>query len=222
MFTLAHELAHVFVGATGVSKIDTTPSSGHDAERFCNSAAAGVSGLREGADRTLETRRNSRGLATGRCEAVQGQCAGRRPQGAAPALDRRERVSAVPRRLPAAGGLADRTRLPAATSGTVRTSASAVDSGRRSVAPSRKVACRIAKRMPLRACAVTGSTPSCVHWSQRRDAQCSDERPHSLSGSAAQDRSLVHVLGARRLPANPHTVLVSGRRLHRPLLQDRR
>ena len=40
MFTLAHELAHVFVGATGVSNVDATPSSGHDAERFCNSAAA--------------------------------------------------------------------------------------------------------------------------------------------------------------------------------------
>ena len=40
MFTLAHELAHVFVGATGVSKVDATSSSGHDAERFCNRAAA--------------------------------------------------------------------------------------------------------------------------------------------------------------------------------------
>ena len=40
MFTLAHELAHVFVGATDVSNVDATPSSGHDAERFCNSAAA--------------------------------------------------------------------------------------------------------------------------------------------------------------------------------------
>lgn len=40
MFTLAHELAHVFVGATGVSNVDTPPSAGHDPERFCNSAAA--------------------------------------------------------------------------------------------------------------------------------------------------------------------------------------
>ena len=40
MFTLAHELAHVFVGATGVSNVDAMPSSGHDAEWFCNSAAA--------------------------------------------------------------------------------------------------------------------------------------------------------------------------------------
>ena len=31
---------HVFVGATGVSNVDATPSPGHDAERFCNSAAA--------------------------------------------------------------------------------------------------------------------------------------------------------------------------------------
>ena len=40
MFTLAHELAHVFVGATGLSNVDATPSPSHDAERFCNSAAA--------------------------------------------------------------------------------------------------------------------------------------------------------------------------------------
>lgn len=40
MFTLAHELAHVFVGATGVSNVDAPSSCGHDAERFCNSAAA--------------------------------------------------------------------------------------------------------------------------------------------------------------------------------------
>ena len=40
MFTLAHELAHVFVDATGVSNVDATPLPSHDAERFCNSAAA--------------------------------------------------------------------------------------------------------------------------------------------------------------------------------------
>ena len=40
MFTLAHELAHVFVGATGLSNVDATPSPSHDAELFCNSAAA--------------------------------------------------------------------------------------------------------------------------------------------------------------------------------------
>ena len=40
MFTLAHELAHVFVGATGVSNLDVAQSPGHDTERFCNSAAA--------------------------------------------------------------------------------------------------------------------------------------------------------------------------------------
>ena len=40
MFTLAHELAHVFVGATGVSNVDATPLPGHETERFCNSAAA--------------------------------------------------------------------------------------------------------------------------------------------------------------------------------------
>ena len=40
MFTLAHELAHVFVGATGVSNVDATPLRSDDAERFCNRAAA--------------------------------------------------------------------------------------------------------------------------------------------------------------------------------------
>ena len=40
MFTLAHELAHVFVCTTGVSNVEATPLPGHDAERFCNNAAA--------------------------------------------------------------------------------------------------------------------------------------------------------------------------------------
>ena len=40
MFTLAHELAHVFVGAAGVSNLDAAPSPSHDTERFCNEAAA--------------------------------------------------------------------------------------------------------------------------------------------------------------------------------------
>lgn len=40
MFTLAHELAHVFVGAAGVSNLDAAPSPGQDTERFCNEAAA--------------------------------------------------------------------------------------------------------------------------------------------------------------------------------------
>ena len=40
MFTLAHELAHVFVGAAGVSNLDVGQSPHQDAERYCNSAAA--------------------------------------------------------------------------------------------------------------------------------------------------------------------------------------
>lgn len=40
MFTLAHELAHVFVGAAGVSNLDAARSPSHDTERFCNGAAA--------------------------------------------------------------------------------------------------------------------------------------------------------------------------------------
>ena len=40
MFTLAHELAHVFVGAEGVSNLDIEQSQDHDTERFCNTAAA--------------------------------------------------------------------------------------------------------------------------------------------------------------------------------------
>ena len=40
MFTLAHELAHVFVGAAGVSNLDAARSPSHAAERFCNEAAA--------------------------------------------------------------------------------------------------------------------------------------------------------------------------------------
>ena len=40
MFTLAHELAHVFVGAAGVSNFDPARSASHDTERFCNETAA--------------------------------------------------------------------------------------------------------------------------------------------------------------------------------------
>ena len=40
MFTLAHELAHVFRGATGVSNLDPAQASGRDAEWFCNRTAA--------------------------------------------------------------------------------------------------------------------------------------------------------------------------------------
>ena len=40
MFTLVHELAHVFVGAAGVSNLDVAQSRGQDTELFCNRAAA--------------------------------------------------------------------------------------------------------------------------------------------------------------------------------------
>ena len=40
MFTLAHELAHIFVGDEGVSNFDALLPSDHATERFCNSIAA--------------------------------------------------------------------------------------------------------------------------------------------------------------------------------------
>ena len=40
MFTLTHELAHVFAGAAGVSNLDAARPPGHDTERFCNAVAA--------------------------------------------------------------------------------------------------------------------------------------------------------------------------------------
>lgn len=40
MFTLAHELAHVCAGATGVSNVVPSASPDHDLERFCDNAAA--------------------------------------------------------------------------------------------------------------------------------------------------------------------------------------
>ncbi len=40
MFTLAHELAHIFVGKEGVSRFENLQPPSHDIERFCNRAAA--------------------------------------------------------------------------------------------------------------------------------------------------------------------------------------
>ena len=40
MFTMAHELAHIFVGAEGVSNFEELLPSNHDTESFCNSIAA--------------------------------------------------------------------------------------------------------------------------------------------------------------------------------------
>ena len=40
MFTLAHELAHVFTGATGVSNLEVDRAPDHQVERFCNGVAA--------------------------------------------------------------------------------------------------------------------------------------------------------------------------------------
>ena len=40
MFTIAHELAHVFVGAEGVSNFEALLPSGHATESFCNNIAA--------------------------------------------------------------------------------------------------------------------------------------------------------------------------------------
>ena len=40
MFTLAHELAHIFIGEEGLSAFDTLLPSGHDVEQTCNKIAA--------------------------------------------------------------------------------------------------------------------------------------------------------------------------------------
>ena len=40
MFTLAHELAHLFVGASGLSSLGDSELPHHDTERFCNAVAA--------------------------------------------------------------------------------------------------------------------------------------------------------------------------------------
>ena len=40
MFTLAHELAHVFIGADGVSSFDALEPSPHATELHCNNIAA--------------------------------------------------------------------------------------------------------------------------------------------------------------------------------------
>ncbi len=40
MFTIAHELVHIFIGETGVSSFEDFQPSAHDTEQFCNRAAA--------------------------------------------------------------------------------------------------------------------------------------------------------------------------------------
>ena len=40
MFTLCHELAHIFIGAAGISKFDALQPSDHAVERFCDQTAA--------------------------------------------------------------------------------------------------------------------------------------------------------------------------------------
>jgi len=40
MFTLAHELAHLFIRAPGISNLGDQPVPGNDVERFCNAVAA--------------------------------------------------------------------------------------------------------------------------------------------------------------------------------------
>ena len=40
MFTLAHELAHLWLGSSGVSDAEALEVSGQDAERWCNRVAA--------------------------------------------------------------------------------------------------------------------------------------------------------------------------------------
>lgn len=40
MFTLAHELAHIWLGATSLSDVDAAELPGHDVERWCNQVAA--------------------------------------------------------------------------------------------------------------------------------------------------------------------------------------
>lgn len=40
MFTLAHELVHIWLGISGISNLDKTYSPGIDTERFCNQVAA--------------------------------------------------------------------------------------------------------------------------------------------------------------------------------------
>ena len=40
LFTLAHELAHLFVGAPGLSSLGGQALPRHDTERFCNAVAA--------------------------------------------------------------------------------------------------------------------------------------------------------------------------------------
>ena len=129
MFTLAHELAHVFVGATGVSNLDVAQSPGHDTERFCNSAAAEFLVSEEELVahwRRVETVADSLQAVAKRFKVSVLVAA---PPSLGPALDRGGTSSGgSTTRTSSSRRLVDLTRRPEATSGTARTFASAVDS----------------------------------------------------------------------------------------------
>jgi Zn-dependent peptidase ImmA (M78 family) len=42
LFTLAHEIAHIWIGETGISNLERTYAAGNTIETFCNSVAAEV------------------------------------------------------------------------------------------------------------------------------------------------------------------------------------
>jgi len=41
-FTLAHEIAHIWIGETGISNLERTYADGNTVETYCNNAAAEV------------------------------------------------------------------------------------------------------------------------------------------------------------------------------------
>ena len=67
MFTLAHEIVHLWIGEPGVSDTDARPTCHHEVELFCNRAAAEVlvplSALRESLGRLADLEEETRRLA---------------------------------------------------------------------------------------------------------------------------------------------------------------